>query len=84
MEYNLQWAGFALATLVVIGTDCIGSCKSNYHTIATMMGPLEGGSSCVNIVHSNMSKLTESNLPLYVQAIRSYEAYNLKTWQFFV
>ena len=26
-------AGFKLTTLVVIGTDCIGSCKSNYNTI---------------------------------------------------
>jgi hypothetical protein len=26
---------FELTTLVVIGTDCIGSCKSNYHTITT-------------------------------------------------
>ena len=25
--------GFELITLVVIGTDCTGSCKSNYHTI---------------------------------------------------
>jgi hypothetical protein len=25
---------------VMIGTDCIGSCKSNYHTITTMMSPL--------------------------------------------
>ena len=24
-------AGFKLTTLVVIGTDCIGSCKSNYY-----------------------------------------------------
>jgi presenilin-like A22 family membrane protease len=31
------WVGFELPTLVVIGTDCIGSCKSNYHTIMTMM-----------------------------------------------
>jgi len=28
-----------LTTFVVIGTDCIGSCKSNYHTIMTMMPP---------------------------------------------
>jgi len=28
-------AGFELTTLVVIGTGCIGSCKSNYHTITT-------------------------------------------------
>ena len=31
---HLARAGFKL-TLVVIGTDCIGSCKSNYHTIMT-------------------------------------------------
>ena len=28
--------GFKLTTLVVIGTDCTGRCKSNYHTITTM------------------------------------------------
>ena len=28
-------AGFDLTTLVVIGTDCIGSCKSYYHTTMT-------------------------------------------------
>ena len=32
---HLPWTGFELKTLVVIGTDCIGSCKSNYHTIVT-------------------------------------------------
>jgi hypothetical protein len=29
-------AGFKLTTLVRIGTDCIGSCKCNYHIITTM------------------------------------------------
>ena len=29
----LTWAGVKLTTLVVIGTDCICSYKSNYHTI---------------------------------------------------
>jgi hypothetical protein len=28
-------ARYELTTSVVIGTDCIGSCKSNYHTITT-------------------------------------------------
>ena len=37
---HLVWAGFELTTLVVIGTDCIGSCKSNYHTITTTMPPM--------------------------------------------
>ena len=32
---QLAWAGFNLAQLVVIGTDCIGSYKGNYHTITT-------------------------------------------------
>jgi hypothetical protein len=31
---------FMVLMLVVIGTDCIGSCKSNYHTITTMTAPL--------------------------------------------
>ena len=33
---HLAWAGFELTTLVLIGTDCIGSCKSNYHTTTTV------------------------------------------------
>jgi hypothetical protein len=28
---HLAWAGFELTTLVMIGTNCIGSCNSNYH-----------------------------------------------------
>ena len=35
IEYTSTWAGFEHTTLVVIDTDCIGSCKSNYHTITT-------------------------------------------------
>jgi hypothetical protein len=30
---------FELTTLVVRGTDCMDSCKSNYHTITTTTGP---------------------------------------------
>jgi hypothetical protein len=30
---------FELTTLVVIGTDCTGSCKSNYHRITTTAAP---------------------------------------------
>jgi hypothetical protein len=33
---HLACAGFDLTVLVVIGIDCIGSYKSNYHTITTM------------------------------------------------
>ena len=33
IEYTSPWAGFELTTLVMIGTDCIGDCISNYQTI---------------------------------------------------
>ena len=33
MLYTSPWSRFELTTSVVIRTDCIGSCKSNYHTI---------------------------------------------------
>jgi hypothetical protein len=36
---HLAWARFELTTLVVIGTDCIGSSKSNYHTFTTTTDP---------------------------------------------
>jgi hypothetical protein len=36
---HLTWMGFKLTTLVVIGTDCIGKYKSNYHTIMTTTAP---------------------------------------------
>ena len=37
---HLAWAGFKLMTLVVIANDCLGNCKSNYHTITTMTVPV--------------------------------------------
>jgi hypothetical protein len=33
-------SGIRIRTLVVIGTDCIGSCKSNYHTVMTTMAAI--------------------------------------------
>ena len=35
IKYPSPWTGFEITTLVVIGTGCTGSCKSNYHTITT-------------------------------------------------
>jgi hypothetical protein len=36
---QLTWARFELTTLVVLGTDCTGSCKYNYHKITATMAP---------------------------------------------
>jgi hypothetical protein len=35
IEYTSPRTGFKHTTVVVIGSDCTGSCKSNYHTITT-------------------------------------------------
>ena len=42
MLYTSPWSIFELTTSVVIGTDCIGSLKSNYHpiTITTTTAPV--------------------------------------------
>jgi hypothetical protein len=37
MLYISPWSRFELTTSVVIGTDYIDSCKSNYHTITATM-----------------------------------------------
>jgi hypothetical protein len=41
MLYTSPWSRFELTTSVVIAicTDCIGSCKSNYHTIMAITTP---------------------------------------------
>jgi hypothetical protein len=38
IEHTSPWTGFELTSLVVIGTDYTGNCKSNYHTITTTIG----------------------------------------------
>jgi hypothetical protein len=40
MLYRVHLAWFELIMLVVIGTDCIGSYKSKYHTITTITAPI--------------------------------------------
>ena len=39
----LACPGFELTTLLVIGIDCIGSYKSNYHMITTKTAPMTIG-----------------------------------------
>ena len=51
IECTSPWERFEFTTLVVIGTDYAGSCKSNYHVIATTMASL------VSIYHIYLCKL---------------------------
>jgi len=39
-QVTSPWSRFELTTSVMIGTDCIGSCKSNYHTITATTAPV--------------------------------------------
>ena len=52
IKYTLPWSGFELTTLMVIGSDCMGSCKSNYHTITITATPvIKWGSSRIKILY---------------------------------
>ena len=51
---HLAWTGFEHTTLVVIVTDCIGSYKSNYHTITTAPHLLKMVAAILIILHCKM------------------------------
>ena len=69
MLYGVQlaWVGFELTMLVVIVTDCLGSCKSNYHTITKMTAPNSIGKTC----HSETSRtcILQYFVPVMLQAM---------------
>ena len=48
---HLEMTGSELTTLVVIGNDCTGSCKSNYRTITTTTAPNH------NLIHHENNKV---------------------------
>jgi hypothetical protein len=53
-QVYLAWAGLELTTLVVIGTDCIGSCKSNLtDCIGSCKSNLVIGTDCIGSCKSN-------------------------------
>ena len=57
----LTMSGFELTMLVVIGTDCIGSCKSNYHTITTALLTIQRRYN-MDITYLNMLRAKQSFL----------------------
>ena len=49
-EYTSQWTEVPLTALVVIGTDCTGSCEFSYHAITSMtVSSMFQSSLCWNI-----------------------------------
>ena len=53
---HFAWARFERTILVMIGTDCIGSCKSNYHTITNIIK--ENLENCDMIILWKATKVT--------------------------
>jgi len=56
MVYTSPWTKFELKTSVVIGTDCKGSCISNYHMSTTTTAPESTGNGLNKFDCRNMSK----------------------------
>ena len=50
---HLAWVGFNITTLMVIGTDCIGSCDHDYH------GPRKNYNPQYPEKTTNMSRVTD-------------------------
>ena len=59
IEYTLPRERFELTELVVIGTDCIGNCKSNHHTITITTAPVLGVSRLIVFYGCNQASLSD-------------------------
>jgi hypothetical protein len=71
-QVYFAWAVFELTILVVIGTDCIGSHKSNYHTIMTTTAPLNNWSvlkTVINMYSYNIKNI-KSDMNKFYQNIK--------------
>ena len=60
-------------TLVVIGTDCIGRCKSNYHSIMTTTAPSWGGGGVYLPIHYVVEYLDRQFIPNSIKTFWSYD-----------
>ena len=59
------WSRFELTSSVVIGTNCIGSCKSNYHTITATTAPV-GLIESKHQYHHRIKKITCDSINLHI------------------
>jgi hypothetical protein len=60
------WAGVEPTTSVVIGTDCIGNCKYNYHTITATTAPfLSFDLSLMKVVHDTVNVVPDEGCSRY-------------------
>ena len=74
MLYTSPWSRFELTTSVVIGTDCLGSWKSNYHTImtTTALSFRRNYSNTYLPIHNIITKIL-----LFLQIFKTYQMWDL-------
>ena len=62
IENTSPWTGFELTTLVVLGIDCKGSCKSNYRVITTTTTPIR------NRQNALVCKILQQIINIYISS----------------
>ena len=83
---HLAWMGFEFTALVVRGTDCIGSCKSNYHTVMTTETPSDFDISFFCLIYLLKSLLNNGwwQVTLNTKAILTIHVYTSSQWYIMV
>ena len=74
MLYTSPWSRFELTTSVVIGTDCIGSCKSNYHAI-TATTALDILKVALHSQHVSSAVEKNHNLHTFLYLVNAFVSY---------
>jgi hypothetical protein len=69
--YTSPWTGVEPTISVVKGTDCIGSCKSNYHTITATTAHFQ-------ITYTHLNKTTDHNSFPIIQNLCPVLVFRLK------
>ena len=77
-QVHLASAGFELKMLAVIGTDCIGSYKSNYHIVTATMTPLKKWRK--HVLYKNNVKIKWTCVMLYFPIGTAKTIRHLKGW----
>ena len=77
IEFTSPLTGFELTTLVVIGTDCTGGCKSNYHAITTTMIPWHCVGQQHKLIHTNKTHSLKAN----ARWVEPYIVFTQKSWR---
>ena len=78
MLHILPWSRFELTTSMVISTDCIGSCKSNYNTITALTAPV--WFMMFNATFNNISVISYFN----IRWLKSASIYYMYHFPFFL